>query len=109
YGKEHAEVGYALANFGSHWQLRGRHAQAAALLGRALRVQERALGARHPSVGLTLYNLAALDVDLGRRSDALAKLRRAQRILQRALGERHAHTRAARALLREASAPQESM
>jgi tetratricopeptide (TPR) repeat protein len=65
HGRAHTEVGLALANFGAHWQLRGRRRDAKAMLERALRILERALGRLHPSVALTLHNLAAVDRERG--------------------------------------------
>jgi hypothetical protein len=61
FGRHHAEVGLTVHNLAFLERARGRLPRAIALYGRALRIFQRALGARHPHARLCAANLRATE------------------------------------------------
>jgi len=82
--------GAQLLNGAGHYLFeRGRYAEAAPLLERALAIWEKALGPEHPDAAIGLNNLAQLYRAQGRYAEAEPLYQRALAIREKALGPEH--------------------
>ncbi len=75
YGPHHPHFAAALSNYATVLGQLGRHREAIALLERALKIAQPALGATHPTVGRLQLNLATNFMGLSREGDEAASER----------------------------------
>jgi tetratricopeptide (TPR) repeat protein len=89
FGFEFAEAARLFNQAGVYLGKRARHAEAAPLYQRALRIWEKALGPEHLNVAKSLNNLAELCRARGKYADAELLCQRALGIREKALGPEH--------------------
>ena len=89
-GPDHPDIAASLSNVAV--VLQAEDNRAAALLGRALAIQEKVLGPNHPETAKTLNNLAGVLANANRFDEAEALYRPALAIVEEALGPAHAQT-----------------